>query len=135
MERIRINKMTPPFQCTSERVISFQRVFCNGSILQNLVHEVTCTICQEAFCIPKTLPGLHTFCCECLNKHLRYRRRENLPINCPICSAEIQAPDGDNFDHLPTSFYHNRLLETLSIKQCNAGSDVTCGNCKKFQSE
>lgn len=104
-------------------------------ILQNLQHEVTCTICQETFRTPKTLPCLHTFCCECLNEHLRYRKRANLPINCPICNAVIQATNRDNFDHLPTSFYHNRLLDTLSIKQCSAGSDVTCGNCKKLTSE
>ena len=58
-----------------------------------------------------------------------------MPINCPTCRAVIPAPNGDNFDHLPTSFYHNRLLETLSIKQCSAGSDVTCGNCKKLTSD
>ena len=104
-------------------------------ILQNLQHEVTCTICQETLRIPKTLPCLHTFCCECLNEYLRYRKGANLPINCPTCRAVIQTPNGDNLDHLPTSFYHNRLLETLSIKQCNAGSDVTCGNCKKLTSE
>ena len=105
------------------------------SILKNLEHEVTCTIFQEAFSTPKTLPCLHTFCCECLNKHLRSRRRESLPINCPICNVEIQAPNKDNFDYLPTSFYHNRLLETLSIKQFDADSDMTCGNCKKLTRE
>ena len=105
------------------------------SLLKKLEHEVTCTICEETFRTPKTLPCLHTFCCECLNRHLRYRKGAKLPINCPICRAEIQAPNGDNLDHIPTSFYHNRLLETLSIKQCSAGSDITCGNCKKLTSE
>ena len=71
-----------------------------------------------------------TFCCECLNKHLRYRKGAKLPLNCPICRAEIQPPNGGNLDHIPISFYHNRLSKILSIKQCNAGSDVTCGNCK-----
>ena len=104
-------------------------------ILKNLEHEVTCTICEETFRTPKTLPCLHTFCCECLNRHLHYWKGANLPINCPICRAEIEAPNGDNFDHIPTSFYHNRLLETLSIKQCNAGSDITCGNCGKLRRE
>ena len=106
------------------------------SILQNLQHEVTCTILPETLRIPKTLPCLHTFCCECLNEHLRYQKRANLPINCPTCRAVIQAPNRRQFrpstdQLLPTT----ACLETLSIKQCSAGSDVTCGNCKRLTRE
>ena len=43
-----------------------------------------CPLCNEQFKVPKTLPCLHSFCADCLNKHIVKIRPD---FYCPSCSA------------------------------------------------
>ena len=104
------------------------------SLLKNLKEHVTCSICLDTFTDPKTITCLHTFCCECLKKHALISQR-NGKFRCPECQAEVDLPEANCFDKLPTSFHHNSLLSVLAIRQSGKGNDIICGVCKKKSAE
>ena len=103
------------------------------SFLRNLTKQVTCSICLDTFNNPKIISCFHTFCCECLEKHARRNHKQGKFL-CPECQAEIALPEGNRFDRLPTSFFHNSLLNLLAVRQSGDGTNITCGNCKKRSS-
>ena len=104
------------------------------SFLRNLKEQVTCSICLDIYNDPKTISCLHTFCCECLSNHARASHRQG-QFPCPECRAEIDLPDGNRFDSLPTSFFHNSLSSLLAVRQIGDGSSITCAHCKKRSSD
>ena len=104
------------------------------SFLRNLKKQVTCSICLDIYNGPKTISCLHTFCCECLSNHARASHRQG-QFPCPECRAELDLPDGNRFDSLPTSFFHNSLLSLLAVRQIGDGSSITCAHCKKRSSD
>ena len=104
------------------------------SLLKNLKEHVTCSICLDTFTDPKTITCLHTFCRECLKKHALISQM-NGKFRCPECQAEVDLPEANCFDKLPTSFHHNSLLSVLAIRQSGKGNDIICGVCKKKSAE
>ena len=104
------------------------------SLLKNLKEQVTCSICLDTYTKPKTIACLHTFCCECLEKHALTSQRQG-KFRCPQCQEEIGLPEGNRFDNLPTSFLHNSLLSLLAVRQSGDGSEISCGNCRKKSAE
>ena len=104
------------------------------SLLKNLKKQVTCSICLETYTKPKTIACLHTFCCECLEKHALVSQRQG-KYRCPECQTEVGLPEGNRFDNLPTSFLHNSLLSLLAVRQSGDGSQISCGICKKKSAE
>ena len=104
------------------------------SLLKNLKEHVTCSICLDTFTDPKTITCLHTFCRECLKKHALISQR-NGKFRCPECQAEVDLPEANRFDKLPTSFHHNSLFSVLAIRQSGKGNDISCGVCKKMSAE
>jgi len=69
-----------------------------------------------------------------LENHARASHRQG-EFRCPECQAKIDLPEGNRFDSLPTSFFHNSLLSLLAVRQSGDGSSITCGNCKKKSSD
>ena len=104
------------------------------SLLKNLKEQVTCAICLDTFTDPKTITCLHTFCCDCLKKHALISQR-NGKFRCPECQAEVDLPEANCFDKLPSSFHHNRLLSLLAVRQSGDGNEIICGICKKKSAE
>ena len=104
------------------------------SFLKNLKEQVTCSICLDIYKDPKILPCLHTFCCECLSNHTRASHRQG-KFHCPECRAQIDLPERNRFDTLPTSFFHNSLSSVLAVRQIGDGSGITCAHCKKRSSD
>ena len=104
------------------------------SLLKNLKEHVTCSICLDTFTDPKTITCLHTFCCECLKKHALISQM-NGKFRCPECQAEVDLPEANCFDKLPSSFHHNRLLSLLAVRQSGDGNEISCGICKKKSAE
>ena len=78
----------------------------------NLKKQVTCSICLDTYTEPKTISCLHTFCCECLERHARVSQKQG-KFRCPECQVEIDLPEGNRFDCLPNSFFHKSLLSVL----------------------
>ena len=84
-------------------------------LYKNLKQQVTCSICLDTYTQPKTISCLHTFCCECLERHARVSQRQG-KFRCPECQAEIDLPVGNRFDLLPNSFFHKSLLGVLEAE-------------------
>ena len=88
-------------------------------LYKNLKQQVTCSICLDTYTQPKTISCLHTFCCECLERHARVSQRQG-KFRCPECQAEIDLPQGNRFDRLPNSFFHKSLLGVLEAEDREA---------------
>ena len=84
-------------------------------LVKNLKKQLTCSICLDTYTEPKTISCLHTFCCECLDRHARVSQRQG-KFRCPECQAEIDLPEGNRFDLLPNSFFHKSLLGVLEAE-------------------
>ena len=111
------------------RVFTFVSIVME-SLLKNLKQQVTCSICLDTYTEPKTISCLHTFCCECLEKHARRNHKQG-KFRCPECQAEIDLPEGNRFDRLPNSFFHKSLLSLLAVRQSGDASSITCSQCRK----
>ena len=98
------------------------------SLLVNLKKQLTCSICLDTYTEPKTISCLHTFCCECLEKHARVSQKQG-KFRCPECQAAIDLPEGNRFDRLPNSFFHNNLLSLLAVRQTDDASSIDCCQC------
>ena len=82
-----------------------------------LKKEAECPLCLETVNNPKTLPCIHSFCLECLDKHANFARRQlQATIKCPVCQTSFQIPEGDSFNNLPASYHLNRLVDVLAEK-------------------
>ncbi|XP_078344817.1 E3 ubiquitin-protein ligase TRIM45-like [Oculina patagonica] len=104
------------------------------SLLENLKQHLTCSICLDIYNEPKTISCLHTFCCECLSNHARASHRKG-NFYCPECQALIDLPEGNRFKSLPNSFFHNSLLGLLAVQRSGDGSNITCSQCRKNNSQ
>ena len=98
-------------------------------LFSSLKKEAECPLCLDTVKEPKTLPCLHSFCLECLNKHAGYARRQGKTmIKCPVCLADFNIPKSDTFSDLPTSFHLNRLVDILALKD-DSVQIQTCNSC------
>ena len=104
------------------------------ALLKNLKKHLTCSICLDIYNKPKTISCLHTFCLECVANHARARHSQG-KFRCPECQAQIDLPEGNNFDKLPSSFFHNSLLGLLAVRRSGEGGSITCSQCRKNSSQ
>ena len=89
---------------------------------------------MDTFTKPKTIACLHTFCLKCLEKHALTTQRQG-QFRCPECQAQVNIPEGNRFDNLPTGFLQNSLLSLLAVRQSGDGSQISCGSCRKTSAE
>ena len=100
-------------------------------LFTNLKKEAECPLCLETVKDPKTLPCLHSFCLQCINKHAGYAKRKlETTIKCPVCQACFQIPEGDTFGSLPTSFHLNRLVDLLALRDGSQEAQ-RCSSCEE----
>ena len=86
-------------------------------------------LCLDTVNNPKTLPCIHSFCLECLDKHANFaRRRLQATIKCPVCQTSFQIPEGDSLKNLPVSYHLNRLVDVLALKDGGAQAQK-CSSC------
>ena len=94
-----------------------------------LKKEAECPLCLETVNNPKTLPCIHSFCLECLDKHANFARRQlQATIKCPVCQTSFQIPEGDSFKNFPTSYHLNRLVDVLALKDGGTQAQK-CSSC------
>ena len=114
-------------------------------LFKRLKKEAECPLCLDIVKNPKTLPCLHSFCLECLDKLGNFARTQlQTTIKCPICQTSFPIPDTDTFANLPSSFHLNRLVDVLALQdsseqtqKCNSSDEnnpVTsyCFVCQTF---
>ena len=104
------------------------------TLLEDLKKHLECSICLDTYNRPKTIACLHTFCCQCLENHARASHKQG-KFRCPECQAQIDLPEGNRFESLPSSFFHNSLLSLLAVRRSGDGSNITCSQCKKNNSQ
>ena len=98
-------------------------------IFANLKKETECPLCLDTVNNPKTLPCIHSFCLECLDKHAIFARRQlQATIKCPVCQTSFQIPEGDSFKNFPTSYHLNRLVDVLALKDGGTQAQK-CSSC------
>ncbi|XP_068676415.1 E3 ubiquitin-protein ligase TRIM71-like [Montipora foliosa] len=98
-------------------------------LFKNLKKEAECPLCIETVKNPKTLPCLHSFCLECLDKLANFARKQlKGTIKCPVCQTSFQIPETDTFDELPSSFHLNRLVDVLALEDGSVQSQ-RCSTC------
>ena len=112
-----------------------------------LQEELTCCICHEYFIKPKTLPCMHTFCAECLEKAIslaikpppRPQEEEQQTacnpappspqVLCPTCREPAQLPDG-GVSKLKTNYPLANLVEAI-VRYCQMCTEreIACNHC------
>ena len=98
-------------------------------LFANLKKEAECPLCLDTVNNPKTLPCIHSFCLQCLDKHAIFARRQlQATIKCPVCQTSFQIPEGDSFNNFPTSYHLNRLVDVLALKDGGAQAQK-CSSC------
>ena len=98
-------------------------------LFKRLKKEAECPLCLETVKNPKTLPCLHSFCLECLDKLANFARRQlQTTIKCPVGQTSFPIPDTDTFANLPSSFHLNRLVDVLALEDSRVKSQK-CNAC------
>ena len=114
---------TKPSLGCSRFIMDVQQLF---TILKK---EAECPLCLDTVNKPKTLPCLHSFCLECLDKHAGFARRQlQATIKCPVCQTSFKIPEGDSFQNLPASYHLNRLVDVLALKDGGTQAQI-CSSC------
>ena len=98
-------------------------------LFKSLRKEAECPLCLETVRNPKTLPCLHSFCQECLDKLANFARRQlQTSIKCVVCQTSFPISDTDTFENLPSSFHLNRLVDVLALEDCTTQAQK-CNSC------
>ena len=98
---------------------------------RQIEEEITCSICGDLFTDPKTIPCLHTFCKQCIEKSIESNKKMASTVCCPLCRTPLAR---DDISSIPTNFTINRLVEIFG-KHKEAGKslapkEVVCGSCE-----
>ena len=101
--------------------------------LKKLEQQLTCSVCLERYTNPKTLPCLHSFCCDCLGRLPVDIQGDKHFVSCPICRQTTQLPD-KGVSCFQSAFLVNSFLELHELLQKVSGSQQnSCENCLKEQ--
>ena len=96
---------------------------------EEIEEEITCSICNEMFTEPKTIPCLHTFCENCITSAIEIGKKIGRDICCPVCRAELP----EDLKAVPTNFSTKRLIEIFKKRQLSMkqkGDEMRCGGCE-----
>ena len=90
--------------------------------------EITCSVCDEIFNEPKTLPCLHTFCKKCIRSCVEMATGINKAgkSTCPLCRLPFLK---DGLASLPTNFVINSLIEIFDSKR-KRDKEIQCDECE-----
>ena len=84
-----------------------------------------CSICLDSFKDPRSLPCIHTFCCECISGYITINIFNGL-IRCPMCRKTFTVPP-EGGTGLPKNLFIQQLLEMKNLCSAVAACEV-CEN-------
>ena len=91
--------------------------------------ELKCGICLELFQDPRSLPCLHTFCRECIQRSLN---ETDHSLKCPLCRSKYELSD-EGAGLLPVNQYALQELPLKRLQQQqredNGGQQAECKSC------
>ena len=98
---------------------------------QQIEEEITCSICGDLFTDPKTIPCLHTFCKQCIEKSIESNKKIASIVCCPLCRTPLAR---DDISSVPTNFTINRLVEIFGKRKESGKSfapkEMKCSSCE-----
>ena len=98
---------------------------------QQIEEEITCSICGDLFTDPKTIPCLHTFCKQCIEKSIESNKKMASIVCCPLCRTPLAR---DDISSVPTNFTINRLVEIFGKRKESGKSlapkEMKCSSCE-----
>ena len=113
----------------------------SSKVLETTLREqlLTCIICEDQYCDPRTLQCLHTFCLNCI-KRWSSNRGSGDNVQCPTCRQVTDLISIGGANCLPKSFVLENLRETIErfenafcpdeLQQCHyCAAKVTCKVC------
>ena len=99
---------------------------------QQIKEEITCSICGNLFTDPKTIPCLHTFCKQCIERSIESNKKRASIVCCPLCRAPLPR---DDMSFVPTNFTINRLVEIFGKRKVDGKSlaleEIKCSSCER----
>ena len=95
--------------------------------------KLKCGICLELFQDPRSLPCLHTFCRECIQRSLL---NDNRSLNCPVCRAKHElGEEGASLLPVDQHSLEKLPLQKLLLQQRSGGdANKNCGFCGEAMS-
>uniref|UniRef100_A0A1X7VIF9 Uncharacterized protein n=2 Tax=Amphimedon queenslandica TaxID=400682 RepID=A0A1X7VIF9_AMPQE len=97
--------------------------------LLKLEEQLTCSICLDIYTNPKSLPCLHSFCQDCLDRLPQDKKNETYYLSCPTCRHCTELPE-EGASGFPIAFHLNNFKEVHSfMKKVADPQQVTCDNC------
>lgn len=104
-------------------------------LLAKLTEIVTCDICQSIFTAPRTLECLHTFCSDCLQRHIGMLGLGG-ECFCPTCRRPFYCTTPSDVEKFPSNFFVNSVLGVIEESTPkDDGSGISCSNCSKVRTE
>ena len=96
--------------------------------MNSLKEQTTCGSCQQQYNNPKTLPCLHSYCLQCLER-ASSKEADNTQVWCPECKKRISI-DNTILDTLPKAFCIVRQVQLYMFLQKVTGrAEVKCEKC------
>lgn len=80
-----------------------------AAVYRELKDVTECPICVTKFTDPRVLPGVHTYCFECI-KTMCKNKRNGSKAACPLCIKEFVIPEG-GVEKLPRNFLLTKHAE------------------------
>ncbi|KAL4235453.1 hypothetical protein ACF0H5_007089 [Mactra antiquata] len=93
---------------------------------------ISCPLCQTMLKRPKCLPCLHSFCMDCLDKHIvKNTTSKDISFPCPVCQERTDAPEKLlKPDQWAKYFPSNPLIDSmLDVNDLKRG-ERRCDPCK-----
>lgn len=73
---------------------------------------LSCPICHEPYKQPKLLPCVHSYCRQCLERHIQKSAKNNV-FNCAVCQRNLHVSE-KGVDTFQDNFFLASLTEKLS---------------------
>ncbi|KAK3744233.1 hypothetical protein QZH41_004604 [Actinostola sp. cb2023] len=94
------------------------------SFIENLQHDVQCSLCNDTMIEPKLVECFHTFCKPCIKRNAELIGDINI-FKCPKCCSEMFMGKLSSVEDLPPSPVHARIIQVLEFVETDQVCSVS----------